>query len=142
MDTPGSDIKVGGTAGGFGTFLAGAALAAVSAWFFADSVRVTSGIGRGGYGGFISDRFGGSTGVVFLPLFIAVVWLFVNAKKPWPWAMLAIGIAVLAIEILSQLRFWFDLKLSHFLIMLFGFAAGIGMIIRSMREMPEEFLKS
>ena len=43
MDTPGNGIKVGGTSGGFGTFLAGVALAAVSAWFFVDSVSVVGG---------------------------------------------------------------------------------------------------
>ncbi len=140
MDTPGSDIKVGGTRGGFGTFLAGAALAAVSAWFFVDSVRVTS----RGYG-WISGALGGNTGsagIVFLPLFVAVVWLFVDAKRPWPWALFAIGVAILGIEILSRLEFWFSLKLSHFLIMLFGFAAGLGMIIRSLRAMPPEFMNS
>ncbi len=141
MDTPGNDIKVGGTSGGFGTFLAGVALAAVSAWFFVDSVSVVS----GGYG-MISRGFGGgsrgSAGVVFLPLFISVVWLFVDAKKPWPWALFAVGVTVLLVEILSSLRFWFDLKLSTFLIMLFGFAAGLGMIIRSMRSMPQDFLDS
>ncbi len=140
METPGSDIKVGGTSGGFGTFIAGAALAAVSAWFFVDSVRVTS----RGYG-WISNALGantGSAGIVFLPLFVAVVWLFIDAKRPWAWALFAIGLALLAVEILSRLEFWFSLKLSHFLIMLFGLAAGLGMIIRSLRAMPPEFLES
>lgn len=140
MDTPGKEIKVGGTDGGFGTFLGGAALSAVSAWFFVDSVRVSS---RGF--GWISSAFGGSTGsagIVFLPLFVAIVGLFVDARKKWAWALFVVGVALLAVEILSRITFWFDLKLSHFLIMLGGFAAGLGMIIRSLRAMPPEFLDS
>lgn len=130
------DIKVGGTDGGLMTFAAGSALAAVSAWFFVDSVRVTS----RGFGA-VSGALGGSTGsagVIFLPLFIAVVALFVDASKKWAWVLFGLGVAVLAIEILSRLSFWFDLKLSHFLIMLIGFAAGLGMIIRSFKAMPAE----
>lgn len=140
MDTPGKDINVGGTSGGFGTFLGGAALSAISAWFFVDSVRVSS---RGF--GWISNALGGSTGsagIVFLPLFLAIVGLFVDARKKWPWALFAVGVTVLAVEILSRITFWFDLKLSHFLIMLAGFAAGLGMIIRSLRAMPPDFLES
>lgn len=120
--------NVGGTPGGLGTFLAGSALAAVSAWFFVDSVRVTS-FG----GGYMSGFVGGSTGVVFLPLVVGVIGLFYNARKVWPWAVSIIGVAILAIEILSSLRFFFNLKLSHFLIMLVSFAAGIGLILRSLQ---------
>ena len=130
------NIRVGGTNGGIGPFLGGSALAAVSAWFFVDSVRVTS---RGF--GWISGALGGSTGsagIIFLPLFIAIVALFVDASKAWAWALFAIGVVILAIEILSRLSFWFDLRLSHFLIMLIGFAAGLGLIIRSFRSDPPE----
>jgi hypothetical protein len=130
------DIRVGGTSGGITTFLGGAALSLTSAWFFIDSVRVTS----RGYG-WISGAFGsttGSAGIVFLPLFVGVVALFVDASKKWAWMVFCAGIAVLMIEILSRLSFWFDLKLSHFMIMLVGFAAGLGMLIRSFKAMPPE----
>lgn len=125
-------VRVGGTDGGLATFVAGAALSAVSAWFFIDSVRVTS----RGYG-WISGMFGsntGSAGIVFLPIFVAIIALFIDASKKWAWWLFGAGVAVIAIEILSRLSFWFDLKLSYFMIMLFGFAAGLGMIIRSVRD--------
>ena len=124
-----SDLnEVGGTPGGLGTFLAGSALAAVSAWFFVDSVRVTS-FGNGWISGFA----GGSAGVVFLPLLVGVIGLFYNARKVWPWAVSIIGVVILTIEILSRLQFFFNLKLSHLLIMLVSFAAGIGLILRSLK---------
>jgi hypothetical protein len=120
----------GGTPGGLGTFFAGAALAAVSAWFFVDSVRVTT------YGnGWISGRFGGggSAGVVFLPLLVAVIALFYDARKAWAWLLFGVGGVVIAVEILSRLQFFVNLKLSHLLIMLVSFGAGIGLILRSLR---------
>ena len=121
---------VGGTPGGLGTFLAWSALAAVSGWFFVDSVRVTS------YGNWwISGNAGGSAGVVFLPLAIGIVGLFYDAKKVWPWIVAAVGVAVLGIEVLSRLQVFFNLKLSHLLIMMISFFAGIGLILRSVRAM-------
>ncbi len=125
--------KPGGTSGGLGTFAAGSALALAGTYFFVDAVRVTT------YGsGWISRGLGGSTGggVVFLPLFVAVVALFIDAKKSWPWALGAVGVGLIFVEVLSQLRFFFDQKLSHLLIMLVTIAAGLGLIIRSLREMP------
>ena len=119
-----------------GTFAFGAVLSLVSAWFFIDSVRVTT------YGsGWATGRFGGGTGsagVVFLPVFVAVVALFYDASKMWAWALFLFGSAVIAIEILSRLNFWFDLKRSHFMIMLVGMAGGLGLMIRSFSEMPKQ----
>ena len=127
--------NAGGTPGGLGTFAMGAVLSAASAWFFVDSVRVTS------YGsGWISGGFGGGTGsagIVFLPIFIGCIALFYDASKSWAWGLFGIGGAIIAIEILSKLNFWFNLKLSHFMIMLISFAAGIGLMLRALRAMPE-----
>ncbi len=124
----------GGTKGGLGTFALGGVLSLASAWFFVDSVRVTT------YGsGWVSRGFGGGTGsagIVFLPIFIGCIALFYDASKSWGWVLFGIGAAVIAVEILSKLNFWFNLKLSHFMIMLITFAAGIGLMLRALREMP------
>jgi len=128
----------GGTPGGLNVFVGGAALSAVSAWFFVDSVRVTT------YGnGWVSRGLGGiggtgSMGVIFLPFFIGVVALFYDASKKWGWALMGIGLAVIVVEILSRLRFFLDLKLSHLMIMLISFAAGLGLMLRALRSMPAE----
>ncbi len=128
--------NAGGTRGGLGTFALGAVLSGASAWFFVDSVRVVT------YGnGWISRGFGGGTGsagIVFLPIFIGCVALFYDASKTWAWALFGIGGAIIVVEILSKLNFWFNLKLSHFMIMLISFAAGIGLMLRALREMPPE----
>jgi len=133
--------NAGGTPGGLSVFVGGAALSAVSAWFFVDSVRVTT------YGSGLISRVGGiggtgSMGVIFLPFFIGVVALFYDASKRWPWALMSVGVAVIVIEILSRLRFFLDLKLSHFMIMLISFAAGLGLMLRALRSMPAESSES
>lgn len=133
--------NAGGTPGGLNLFVGGAALSAVSAWFFVDSVRVTT------YGTGLISRVGGiggtgSMGVIFLPFFIGVVALFYDASKKWPWALMSVGVAVIVIEILSRLRFFLDLKLSHFMIMLISFAAGLGLMLRALRSMPAESSES
>lgn len=129
--------NAGGTPGGLNVFIGGAALSAVSAWFFVDSVRVTT------YGSGLVSRIGGiggtgSMGIIFLPFFVGVVALFYDASKKWPWVLMSVGVAVIVVEILSRLRFFLDLKLSHFMIMLISFAAGLGLMLRALRSMPEE----
>ena len=60
-----------------------------------------------------------------------------NSVTPvWGWVLFGVGFAILIIEILSRLDFFMNLKLSHLLIMLVSFAAGIGLILRSLRTMP------
>ena len=131
-------LEPGGTRGGLGLFGGGVALTAVSMWFFLDSVRVQ------GYGnGWISGGFGGfggtgSMGVLFVPLLVGIGALFYNAKATWAWVVFGLGLALIVIEILSKLRFFYDLKLSHFLLMLGGFAAGIGLTLRSLSPNPPE----
>lgn len=129
----------GGTSGGIGLFAMGAGLALVSAWFFIDSVRVVS----GGFG-WISRGVGlqadtGSIGILFLPFAIAVGALFYDASKAWAWALFGLSILLLVVEVLSRLRFFVDLKLSHLLLMLGSFAAGCGLMLRSLRSMPSRF---
>jgi len=121
-------------------FVGGAALTAISMWFFLDSVRVNSygnGWISGGFGGFGGT---GSMGVLFVPLLVGIGALFYNAKATWAWVVFFLGLALIIIEILSKLRFFYDLKLSHFLLMLGGFAAGIGLTLRSLRADPPDDL--
>jgi hypothetical protein len=126
----------GGTPGGIGLFLSGAVLSFVSVYFFVDSVRVTTfgrGIVSGGFGGWGGT---GSAAIVFLPLLVAVIALFYDASKRWAWGLFGLGIFILMAEILSRLEFFINLKLSHLLIMLVSFGAGIGLILRSLRAQP------
>ncbi|MDA1054655.1 MAG: hypothetical protein O3C40_29860 [Planctomycetota bacterium] len=128
----------GGTEGGVGQFFIGLVLAGLGMYLFFDSVRVTTGIGllsggmqrmmgRGG------GAFGETTsmGILFVPFLIAVITLFYDASKKWGWWLLYFAIAVIAVEILSCVRFLMNTKLTHLLGILVLFAAGVGLILRS-----------
>ena len=130
----------GGSEGGVGLFFFGLLLAIGGVYFFFDSVRVST-----GHAGALSGLMGGgrghgrmidttSMGILFVPFFIGVFALFVDAHRKWAWYLTSIGLAVLAIEILSRIRFIIDTKLTHLLGMLVMFAAGCALMFRSYRE--------
>lgn len=132
-------MKPGGTDGGQAPFFAGLGmvLTALGLYWLFDSVQVTS----GGHG-FISRMIGGggglwdttSRGIIFAPLMLGVVILFYNAKWKIGWALLWSGFAVIVIEILSRLQFIFSMKTSHLILILATTAAGIGLILRGLKE--------
>lgn len=136
------NLKPGGTEGGDGWFLgaAGFLLAAAGLYFFFDSVYV-----HGGGAGLISGWIGGgggamgpwhttSMGVIFVPFFLGVTWLFYDASKKPAWVLMWAGLAMVVVEILSRIRFEFSMKTTHLLLILGMTAAGVGMMIRSYRE--------
>ena len=128
----------GGTPGGTWLFFCGLVLAAAGLWFFLGNVHVmtepfgvVSGfLGRGvGLGGPAM-----STGIVFAPIFAGLVMLFYDARLKWGWALFYVGLAIIVIEILSRIRFQMGMPVSNLLLMLGMVAAGIGMMLRSFRD--------
>jgi len=79
-----------------------------------------------------------STGIVFAPIFLGLVLLFYDAKLKWGWALFYVGLALILIEILSRIRFQMGMPVSNLLLMLGMVAAGIGMMLRSFRDMTVE----
>ncbi len=127
----------GGTDGGVGMFLGGLALAVAAIYFFFDSIYVQTGTGflsglmrRGGSGRLLQTT---SMGLLFVPFFVGVFSLFVDARRNWAWWLTYLGIAVLAIEILSRIRFEMSIKMTHLLGLIVMFAAGAGLMVRSYR---------
>ena len=128
----------GGTEGGLGKFAIGFCLSALATYLFFDSVKVTTG-GRGLVSGLFGYGHGGSwettsMGIIFVPFFLGVVVLFYDARLWWGWVLTYVGIGVLAIEILSRIQFWFQMKSTHLLGMIVLFAAGVGLMLRSYRD--------
>lgn len=135
----------GGTEGGVGQFFIGLVLAGLGIYLFFDSVRVTTGIGlvSGGMHALMGRRGGGfgettSMGIIFVPFLVAVIALFYDAQKKWGWWLLYLGIAVIAVEILSRIRFFMNTKVTHLLGMMVLFAAGVGLILRSLRDQRQQ----
>ena len=102
---------------------------ALGMYLFLDSVQVRSGqygwmsgmIGRGRQGMETT-----SMGIVFVPFLIGVGVLFFDASKKWAWWVSGLGLAVIAIEILSRIRFVLEMKTTHLLMILCMVAAGAG----------------
>jgi uncharacterized protein len=133
-------MNPGGTPGGKGEFLGGIGLvlAGLALYLFFDSVQMTA-----GGAGFVSGLMGagqggwwdtGSRGIIFVPFLLAIIALFYNSDYWWAWVLLWVGLGIIVIEILSRLRFVFNMKTSYFMILLVLFGAGVGLIVRSFRN--------
>ncbi len=132
-------MNPGGTQGGNGLFAAGMGLvlAALGMYLFFDSVRVTAGnYGwvSGWLGGYMGSFQSTSMGVIFVPFMLGVATLFFDASKKWAWALTIVGLAIIALEILSRIRFEMNMKTSHLLMILAMIAAGFGMLARSFKD--------
>ncbi|MEM7146717.1 MAG: hypothetical protein AAF591_16405 [Verrucomicrobiota bacterium] len=131
-------MKPGGTDGGTWQFLVGALLCVVAGWLFFDSVRVVS--GGGWVSGMMRGRGGGgmgqttSMGILFVPFVIGLVLLFYNAKLKAGWVLFIVGLAIVVVEMVSRIRFRFDIKSTHLILMIVMFCAGAGFILRSVRD--------
>ena len=73
-------------------------------------------------------------GILFVPFFIGLVALFYNARLKWGWVLFWVGLAIVIIEMVSRLRFRFDMKSSHMMMMIVMFAAGAGLALKGLRE--------
>jgi len=130
----------GGTPGGTWLFFVGLVLAGAGLWFFLSNVHVVTRDVGVFSGAFNRGMFGGgmpaaSTGIIFAPIFIGLVILFYDARLKWGWALFYVGLALLVIEILSRIRFQMGMPVSNLLLMLGMIAAGIGMMLRSFRDL-------
>ncbi len=136
----------GGTEGGVGQFTIGLVLSSLAIYLFFDSVRVTTGMGivsggmhmlmgrQGNHGGLGETT---SMGIIFVPFVIAVIALFYDAQKKWGWWLLYVSIAIIGVEVLSRIRFFMNAKLTHLLAMMVLFAAGVGLVLRSLRDQSQ-----
>ena len=123
----------GGTPGGIGTFFIGLLLAAAGGYLILNQVTVTSTWGYGsnwlgGHGGF---------GLVMLPFLIGVGLLFSSSKSWLGWAFTVAGTGIIIAAILMNMSIFFRPTSLYVTLIMFGmFAAGVGMILRSLRAYP------
>ena len=120
----------GGTSGGVGTFLAGAAMVVAGGYLLLTRVSVTSGGWRVyGYNAF---------GLSLLPLLIGIGILFYNGRSIAGWFLTGAGAVIILAGILSNLNIYFQTtSLFDTLVILGLLAAGLGLVARSLREVSE-----
>ncbi|MEX2623173.1 MAG: hypothetical protein WD651_05575 [Acidimicrobiia bacterium] len=124
----------GGTSGGVGTFLLGAAMTVAGGYLLLTSLHVVNGFGGGlfGLGGF---RVTG--GMILILFIIGIGIVFYDSSKWYGWALAAGSLLALIVGAIASVRFAFDgmsaFDLIVVLILLFG---GIGLVMRSVRESP------
>ncbi len=116
----------GGTQGGVAQFFIGLALAVGGAYLLTQRVTVTSGFW---------SLFGGHTfGLSLLPLVVGAGVLFYDGKNRLGWVLTVIGVLIVFLGILLNLRIYFEpTSLFDTLLMLVLLAGGIGLVARSLR---------
>jgi len=116
----------GGTPGGVGAFLAGAAMVVVGGYLLLNQVTVTSGLWTfWGYNAF---------GLSLLPLLVGIGILFFNGKSVGGWVLTAAGALIIVAGIIVNLRIYFrPASLFDTLVILGLLAGGIGLIARAIR---------
>jgi hypothetical protein len=121
----------GGTPGGLGSFLAGGAMVVVGGYLLLTRVTVTSGSWRFyGYSAF---------GLSLFPLLIGIAILFFNGRSIPGWLLTGAGALIIVVGIIANLHIYFQpSSLFDTLLMLGLIAGGVGLVIRSVRSMPDE----
>jgi hypothetical protein len=119
----------GGTHGGVGTFLAGAAMVIAGGYLLMTRVSVVS----GGWLFYGYDAFGLS----LVPLLVGIGLLFYNGRSLAGWALTGAGTIIIFAGIISHLQIYFQrTSLFDTLLMLGMLAGGIGLVVRSLRDAP------
>jgi multisubunit Na+/H+ antiporter MnhF subunit len=116
----------GGTPGGVGMFLCGAAMVVAGGYLLLTHVTVTSGGWRFyGYNAF---------GLSLFPLLIGIGWLFFNGRSLLGWLLTAAGALIIVVGIVANLGIYFQsASLFDTLLMLGLLAGGIGLVARALQ---------
>lgn len=118
-------------------WIIGYILVCLSAWLFFDSTRMTT--VTFGYVSGLLPRGGfwdtSSMAIIFTPLLCGFLWFVYNIiaglNTKWPKVLSWTGLAVVAVEALSRVRFHMTMKTSFFLILVLMLATGLAMLLRA-----------
>ena len=120
----------GGTPGGIGQFFIGLMCAVAGGWLLTNQVSVSSGGGwlLYGYNGF---------GLSLIPFILGTGLIFFNGKSIVGWLLLAAGLVIVFVGMLSNLNIYFrPTSLFNTLLMLALLAGGIGAMAAALRTTP------
>ncbi|MDX2138450.1 MAG: hypothetical protein SF123_10180 [Chloroflexota bacterium] len=116
----------GGTSGGLLEFFIGAGMIAIGGWFFFQNLVVTSSFRV------LWGADGSGLGLIVLLAGIGV--LFFSGRSMVGWVMIAIGAAVIILNVLSNLVIYFaPTSLMNTILMLGLIFGGLGLVARAVR---------
>ncbi len=116
----------GGTPGGVGTFVIGAAMVVAGGYLLLTRVTVAS-------GGWLLWGYN-AFGLSLLPLLIGIGVLFFNGRSILGWGLTGAGAIIIVSGILANLHIYFQsTSLLDTLVILGLLAAGIGLVARSLK---------
>jgi hypothetical protein len=120
----------GGTNGGLGLFFGGVAMVIAGAYLLLTRVSVVSGGWRFyGYNAF---------GLSLVPLLIGIAILFANGRSVAGWVLTGAGAIIIFAGIIANLSIYFQpTSLFDTLLMLGLVAAGLGLVVRSLRDVND-----
>jgi uncharacterized protein len=125
----------GGTPGGVGQFFIGLMLTVAGGWLLTNQVTVTT----GGYWNLWGMN---GFGLSLIPFILGTGLIFFNGKSIVGWLLLAAGLVIVFVGILSNLNIYFrPTSLFNTLLMLGLLAAGLGMMAAALRTKPAEKAK-
>jgi hypothetical protein len=110
-------------------FLGGAAMVVAGGYLLLDRVNVTSGL----WSFYGYDAFGLS----LVPLLAGIGVLFYNGRSVAGWLLTGAGAVIILAGVIANLRIYFQpTSLFNTLMMLGLLAGGLGLVARSLREVP------
>lgn len=117
----------GGTPGGIPMFFIGLGLAVAGGYMLTSKVTVSSGAwAMWGYNAF---------GLSLLPFLFGTGLLFFDGRSKPGWLLTFVGVVIILAGIIMNLRIYFELtSLFDTLMMLGMLAAGVGLLLRSLRN--------
>lgn len=117
----------GGTSGGLGEFVGGLALLGLGAYLLLGRVTVHT--------SFWHLAGGGSAfGISVLPMMIGIALLFFSGKSTLGWVLTVAGFGAVVVGVIANMDIYFQpTSLTITLIMLGMMAAGLGLIVKSLR---------
>ena len=122
----------GGTPGGIGQFFIGLMCAVAGGWLLTNQVTVTT-------GGYWQLWGMNGFGLSLIPFIVGTGLIFFNGKSILGWLLLAAGLVIVFVGILSNLRIYFQpTSLFNTLLMLALLAGGIGAMAAALRSKPEQ----
>lgn len=113
-------------------FFMGLLMLGAGLYMIFQNIYVTSSWGMGGHF-FHIGSFGLPNGMVFLPLIIGILMVFMMDKKIFGWIVLSIGIVIILAAVLMSVHMRWKTTNGYLFVVMFGLvAAGGGMVIRQL----------